>query len=53
MKFYWRCNLLLTESYWLEWFEGLNNNFLNNSLSKLLILSSPDRLDTDLTIKHM
>lgn len=53
MKYYWKCNLLLTESYWKEWFEGLNKNFIENSLPKLLILAAPDRLDTDLTIKHM
>lgn len=53
MKYYWKCNLLMTETYWKEWFNNLNNNFLENSLPKLLILASPDRLDTDLTIKHM
>ena len=53
MKYYWKCNLMLTESYWKEWFEGLNKNFLENPLPKLLILAAPDRLDTDLTIAHM
>ena len=53
MKQYWKSNLLLTESYWPSWFEGLNKNFLENPLPKLLILASPERLDTDLTIAHM
>lgn len=43
----------MTENYWKEWFEGLNNNFLENPLPKMLILAAADRLDTDLTIKHM
>lgn len=53
MKFYWKCNLMMTENYWKEWFHDLNKNFLNNQLPKLLILAGPDRLDTDLTIAHM
>ncbi len=52
-KFYWKTNLLLTEKYWKEWFEGLNKVFLESELPKALLLAGPNRMDTELTVAHM
>lgn len=52
-KFYWKCNLMLTEKYWEKWFDNLNRNFLESQFPKILILAAPDRMDKELTICHM
>ena len=52
-KYYWKCNLLLTEKYWLKWFDHLNEYFLTTKIPKILLLAAPDRMDKELTICHM
>lgn len=49
-RFFWRTNLIQTEKYWNEWFKGLNHNFLNTNLPKILLLAEPDRMDKEFTI---
>lgn len=49
----WKTDLLSTEKWWPEWFKGLNNNFLDCHLPKLLILAHPDRMDKEMTIAQM
>jgi pimeloyl-ACP methyl ester carboxylesterase len=48
-RYYWRVNLLDTESAWPSWFAGLDARFLSTP-NPLLVMAAPgDRLDTALT----
>lgn len=49
----WRANLLATEPYWSEWFQGLSQSFLSVKCARLLLLAGTDRLDKDLMIGQM
>ena len=49
----WRTDLLASKQYWVEWFSGLTNCFLNLRIPKQLLLAGNDRMDKDLTIAHM
>lgn len=46
----WKTDLLSTESFWTSWFKGLNANFLECGMPKVLLLAHPDRMDKELTI---
>lgn len=48
-KFYWKTDLLKTEKYWNEWYQGISEIFLNLKIPKLLLVAGMDRLDTPLT----
>jgi protein phosphatase methylesterase 1 len=52
-KYVWRANLLATEPYWTEWFQGLSQSFLSVKCARLLLLAGTDRLDKDLMIGQM
>jgi protein phosphatase methylesterase 1 len=49
----WRADLLATEPYWTEWFQGLSQSFLSVKCARLLVLAGTDRLDKDLMIGQM
>lgn len=49
----WRSDLLAMEAVWDGWFDGLDANFLNIPLPKMLCVASVDRLDQALTVGHM
>lgn len=49
----WRTDLLATREHWRGWFEGLSDDFLALRARRLLLLASPDRLDTKLSIAQM
>lgn len=52
-KFKWITDLIRTQPFWSEWFEGLSDKFLNSGTAKLLILAGTDRLDKPLIIGQM
>lgn len=52
-KYTWRTPLAKSEKYWVGWFEGLSNAFLDIPCPKLLLLAGHDRLDTTLMIAQM
>ncbi|XP_054270315.1 protein phosphatase methylesterase 1 [Macrosteles quadrilineatus] len=52
-QYTWRIDLKATEQYWSGWFQGLSQKFLTARATRLLLLASLDRLDTDLTIGQM
>lgn len=52
-EFLWRTDLLATEKHWLDWFQGLSDNFLACKCAKLLLLAHTDRLDKTLTIAQI
>lgn len=49
----WRTDLLASKPYWIEWFKGLTEIFLNLRIPKQLLLAGSDRMDKELTIAHM
>ena len=49
----WRTDLLASKEYWVEWFTGLTNCFLDLRTPKQLLLAGNERMDKDLTIAHM
>ena len=49
----WRTDLLASKQYWVEWFKGLTDTFLNLRIPKQLLLAANDRMDKELTIAHM
>lgn len=51
--FVWRHDLLATEPYWQEWFQGLSQSFLTVKCARLLLLAGTDRLDKELMIGQM
>lgn len=52
-KYVWRVALERTEPFWIGWFTGLSQAFLQVSAPKLLLLAGHDRLDKTLTIAQM
>lgn len=52
-KLKWITDLIKTQPYWSEWFQGLSEKFLNSGTAKLLILAGTDRLDKPLIIGQM
>lgn len=52
-KYVWRVALERTEPFWMGWFQGLSQAFLDVSAPKLLLLAGHDRLDKTLTIAQM
>ncbi|XP_034658638.1 protein phosphatase methylesterase 1 [Drosophila subobscura] len=49
----WRIDLSKSEKYWVGWFSGLSDKFLNLRLPKQLLLASIDGLDRTLTVGQM
>lgn len=39
-----------TSPFWMGWFEGLTNSFLQIRIPKILMLAEKERLDKDLTV---
>ncbi|KAI7899432.1 Alpha/Beta hydrolase protein [Cokeromyces recurvatus] len=52
-KLKWITDLIKTQPFWSEWFQGLSEKFLNSGTAKLLLLAGTDRLDKPLTIAQM
>lgn len=52
-KYTWRIDLSKSEKYWIGWFSGLSEKFLNLRLPKQLLLASIDGLDKALTVGQM
>jgi protein phosphatase methylesterase 1 len=52
-KFVWRTDLMATKPYWVEWFTGLTQAFLEVAMKKSLILAGSERMDKELTIAQM
>uniref|UniRef100_A0A1A9Z3G5 Protein phosphatase methylesterase 1 n=1 Tax=Glossina pallidipes TaxID=7398 RepID=A0A1A9Z3G5_GLOPL len=52
-KYTWRIDLSKSEKYWVGWFSGLSEKFLNLRLPKQLLLASIDGLDKTLTVGQM
>lgn len=52
-RYTWRTPLAESEKYWMGWFEGLSQAFLDIPCHKLLLLAGHDRLDTPLMIAQM
>lgn len=52
-KYTWRIDLSRSEKFWLGWFEGLSDKFLECSIPKLLLLAGIDNLDKKLTVGQM
>lgn len=49
----WRTDLLATEPYWSEWYEGLGKRFLAARCARLLVLAGQERLDKELMVGQM
>lgn len=52
-KYTWRIDLSRSEKFWLGWFEGLSDKFLECNVPKLLLLAGIDNLDKKLTVGQM
>lgn len=52
-KYVWRTDLMKSQQYWKEWFNGLTKQFLDIPLKKQLLLAGCERMDKELTIAHM
>lgn len=52
-KYTWRIDLSRSEKFWLGWFEGLSDKFLEIPIPKLLLLAGIDNLDKKLTVGQM
>ncbi|QDZ22779.1 protein phosphatase methylesterase [Chloropicon primus] len=52
-EYAWITDLMATEPFWKEWYQGLSARFLKVPAPKLLLLAGTDRLDKDLTIGQM
>ncbi|KAG6811480.1 hypothetical protein H0H92_007252 [Tricholoma furcatifolium] len=53
LPYQWRTSLRSTAPYWLSWFKGLSNTFLQARTARILILAGTDRLDNELMIGQM
>ena len=53
VKYVWRTELMATKPFWVEWFSGLTQNFLDVAMKKQLILAGSERMDKELTIAQM
>ena len=51
--FTWKTNLMASEKYWKEWFNGLTQSFLDVKVPKILMLAGAERMDKELTIAQM
>lgn len=49
----WRTDLKRTQSYWEDWFRGMNNAFLAFQGPKQLIIAASDRVDQQMMIAQM
>ena len=49
----YKFDLLKTEEFWNDWYEGVNDAFFNSKINKLLIIADKERMDKDLTIAFM
>jgi len=49
----WRTDLLATEPFWEEWYEGLSRHFLEARCARLLVLAGQERLDKELMVGQM
>lgn len=49
----WKVNLKETEKYWIGWFKGLSQIFLNIHIPKILLTAEKERMDKELTIAQM
>nr|ODN99978.1 protein phosphatase methylesterase 1 [Cryptococcus depauperatus CBS 7855] len=49
----WRTDLMGTEPYWAEWYNGLSKRFLEAKCAKLLVLAGQERLDKELMVGQM
>lgn len=52
-RYTWRIDLSKSEKFWIGWFEGLSEKFLNLRVPKQLLLASIDGLDRALTVGQM
>lgn len=52
-KYTWRIDLSKSEKFWIGWFDGLSEKFLNLRVPKQLLLASIDGLDRALTVGQM
>jgi protein phosphatase methylesterase 1 len=52
-RYVWRTDLMATKPYWVEWFTGLTEDFLESSTKKLLFLAGSERMDKELSIAQM
>lgn len=52
-RYTWRIDLSKSEKYWVGWFTGLSEKFLNLRVPKQLLLASIDGLDKALTVGQM
>lgn len=52
-QYAWRIDLSKSEKYWVGWFEGLSEKFLDLRPAKLLLLAGIDNLDRALTVGQM
>ena len=53
ITYVWRTDLLATKPYWVSWFKGLTQCFLDIRVPKQLLLAGSDRMDKELTIAQM
>lgn len=49
----WITNLMASEKYWTDWFNGLTKAFLKVQVPKILMLAGAERMDKELTIAQM
>ena len=49
----WKTDLMASQKYWTEWFNGLTKAFLSVKIPKILMLAGIERLDKELTIAQM
>lgn len=52
-QFVWKNNLIESEKFWLHWFKGLSQDFLNSKFSKICFIAARERLDKELEIANM
>ncbi|KAK5639689.1 hypothetical protein RI129_012181 [Pyrocoelia pectoralis] len=52
-KYTWRIDLSKTEKFWIGWFKGLSQKFLDIRVPKVLLLANIHGLDTTLTVGQM
>jgi len=52
-QYVWRTELLKSEPFWTEWFQGLSEAFLSFHGPKMLLVANTDRLDNTLLIASM
>lgn len=53
-RWVWRTDLKGSTQHWSDWFKGMDTAFLGmERITRILVLSSVDSLDTTLTVAHM